>query len=383
MAGWACGGGALALGSLPALAQTNPDLEDFEDIRVIGEERPTTIGDIDGPTVIGAIDEEGNIILEDVADSRDSVPVRGDIGTAMRTLEDGDGPAALKMAKRLGTADGNMLAGMILLDGKAGYLDDEEAVQWLQLAADEGNVDALMWLGKLAVDGRGGLSPRQAGLYYKRAAELGSTEAMRAMSTLAQEGIGFQANDREAAEWERKAAVQGDAEAVYRQAVRVRDTDPLMAFTLFEDAAARGHADAAYEAAILQVTNYDLPPNEAKAAKLMRQAAEAGVPEALADYGLMVYQGAGVPRDDAAAARFFRLASEAGDKEGMFLYAFSLAKGEGVAQNYEEAYYWLLKSGGDSGVDEYDASRRQLREKLEQNVDRATLERARTRADAG
>ena len=352
-------------------------------MRVIGEERPTTIADIDGPTVIGAIDEEGNIILEELPDSRANAPVRADIGTAMRALSDGDGPGALKMAKRLGTAEGNMLAGMILLDGKAGYVDDEEAVQWLQLAADGGNVDAMIWLGKLAVDGRGGLSPRQAGLYYKRAADLGSTDAMRAMSTLAQDGIGFQANDNEAASWERKAAVEGDAEAVYRQGVRVRERDALMAFELFVDAAARGHAEAAYEAAILQMTNYDLPPDEARAATLMRQAAEAGVPEALADYGLMVYQGAGVERDVDAAARYFRMASEAGDKEGQFLYAFSLAKGEGVAQNYEEAYYWLLKSGGDSGVDEYDASRRQLRERLEQNVDRATLERARSRANAG
>ena len=85
-------------------------------------------------------------------------------------------------------------------------------------------------------------------------------------------------------------------------------------------------------------------------------------------------------RDVDAAARWFEKSAQNGDKEGQFLYAFTLAKGEGVAQSYEDAYYWLLKSGN-SGVDDYDKDREALKKRLEDNVDPATLERARRRAD--
>jgi len=116
-----------------------------------------------------------------------------------------------------------------------------------------------------------------------------------------------------------------------------------------------------------------------RAAELMKQAAYSGIAGAQADYGLLVYQGAGAKRSERDAAEWFRKSAEGGDKEGQFLYAFTLAKGEGVSQNYEEAYYWLLKSG-ESGVDDYDNDRRQLRERLEANVDSAILARARQRA---
>ena len=74
----------------------------------------------------------------------------------------------------------------------------------------------------------------------------------------------------------------------------------------------------------------------------------------------------------------FEKSARGGDVEGQFLYAFTLAKGEGVTQNFEEAYYWLLKSG-QSSVDDYDKDKAKLKERLEANVDPAILARARAR----
>ena len=369
MAGWACGGGALALGSLPALAQTS-DLEDFEDVLVIGEERPTEIGHIDGPTVFGAVDEDGNLIVEDLPETPSGFrAVNGDFELAKSAYQSGDFAVALREAARAGDAgnpQADMLAGLILVRGYAGSGDTADAVRRLRRAADQGEMDALLLLSELAMDGVGGMNRADAVAYLTKGAALGDTKAKNALARL---------------ETTTSASVSQGSERLYLDAVAVRESDPVRAFELLEQAAANGHAGAAYEAAVLQVTNYDLPPDEAKAARLMRQAAEGGIPEAMADYGLMTYQGAGVPQDQVQAAEWFRKAAQAGDKEGQFLWAFTLAKGEGVAQNYEEAYYWLLKSGGDSGVGEYDTSRRQLRERLEENVDAATLERARNRYD--
>ena len=94
----------------------------------------------------------------------------------------------------------------------------------------------------------------------------------------------------------------------------------------------------------------------------------------------MVYQGAGTARSESEAAKWFEKSAHGGDGEGQFLYAFTLAKGEGVKQSYEEAYYWLLKSG-QSDVDDYDKDKAVLKKRLEDNVDPAILARAKARAN--
>jgi len=125
--------------------------------------------------------------------------------------------------------------------------------------------------------------------------------------------------------------------------------------------------------------NFEIRPNSAKSAALLKQAAEGGHAAAQADYGLLVYQGYGASRSEAEAAKWFEK-SKGGDKEGQFLYAFTLAKGEGVTQSFEEAYYWLLKSDK-SGNDDYDKDRAELKKRLEANVDSAVLDRARERVN--
>ena len=124
--------------------------------------------------------------------------------------------------------------------------------------------------------------------------------------------------------------------------------------------------------------NFNIRPDNTKSAKWLEKAATGGHAAAQADYGLLVYQGYGAPRSVENAARWFEKSAQGGDSEGQFLYAFTLAKGEGVPQDFEEAYYWLLKSGS-SGVDDYDKDKETLKKRLEENVDKAVLDRARAR----
>ena len=124
--------------------------------------------------------------------------------------------------------------------------------------------------------------------------------------------------------------------------------------------------------------NFEIRPNSARSASLLKQAAQGGHPAAMADYGLLVYQGYSASKSIENAAEWFRKSAEAGDAEGQFLYAFTLAKGEGVEKDLEGAYYWVVKSG-ETGVDDYDQDRRKLRERLEENMDPAALARARAR----
>jgi len=124
--------------------------------------------------------------------------------------------------------------------------------------------------------------------------------------------------------------------------------------------------------------NFDIRPDSARSAALLKQAAMGEHAAAMADYGLLVFQGYEVTQSNREAAEWFRKSAQAGDSEGQFLYAFTLAKGEGLEQNFEEAYYWALKSG-ESGVDEYDADRVTLRKGLEGKLSTAAIARVKAR----
>ncbi len=305
-----------------------------------------------------------------------------DFEAALRAYESGDFNLALasaKLAGAEGNTDAQVLAGTILMNGETGLINDREAADWFKRAASNGNTDAQLSLGKMALKSRGGLTPSDAMEYFASAAALGRLEAKRAIGEMYQKGIGIAPDAEKAKSWMTEAADAGDSTGARKMGDSLIESDPKAALVWYEKAADFGDAEAAYIAAIMYAENFEIRPNSARAAELMKQAAYGGIAGAQADYGLLVYQGAGAKRSETEAADWFKKSAEGGDKEGQFLYAFTLAKGEGVTQNYEEAYFWLLKSG-ESGIDDYDNDRRKLRERLEANVDSAALDRARQRA---
>lgn len=305
-----------------------------------------------------------------------------DFEAAVRAYEAGDYAMALASAKlsaATGNSDAQVLAGIILMNGETGLINDAEAADWFKRAAAVGNTDAQLSLGKMSLKSRGGLSPSDAMEYFAAAAAAGRLEAKRAIGEMYQKGIGIAPNQEKAKSWMTEAADAGDTTGARKMGDSLIDSDPKAALVWYEKAADLGDAEAAYVAAVMYAENFEIRPNSSRAAQLMEQAAHGGIAAAQADFGLLVYQGAGTRRSMEDAADWFEKSAKGGDKEGQFLYAFTLAKGEGVTRSYEEAYYWLLKSG-ESGIDDYDNDRRQLREKLETNVDAATLDRARKRA---
>jgi len=307
---------------------------------------------------------------------------------AHQAYEQGDYANALiygKIAGSGGDADAQALVGHILMRGKAGVADHSDAVKWLLKAANQGHTDAMIALGELALGSNGGLSPADAVKWLTKAADQGRPEAMQALADIYLKGKGTAPDPAKGKNWLIKASNYGGATAMRRLGDQAFETRPKDALAWYELAAQSGDNQAAYIAAIMYAENFEIKPDAAKAAALLKQAAEGGIPAAMADYGLMVYQGNGAPKSATQAAKWFRKSAIAGDPEGRFLYAFTLAKGDGVPQNYEDAYYWLLRAKADSGktgANDYDRSRQELRTRLENNVAPATLERARKRAAA-
>ncbi len=280
-----------------------------------------------------------------------------------------------------GLADAQVMVAHIYLRGEAGTIDHTKAADYFRKAATQQNVDAYMGLGEMSLRSLAGLTPSDALPWFSSAAQAGRRDAMRAIGEMYLKGQGVIPDADKAAHWLEKAAMRGDEHADRKMADSLFETEPVKALALYEKAAAAGDNEAAYIAAIMYEENLDIRPNTNRMVELMRQAAESGHAAAQADYGLLVYQGRGTSMNVNEAAEWFGKSARNGDSEGQFLYAFTLAKGEGIAQSYEEAYYWLLKAG-ESEVSTYNQDRIVLRERLEQNVDRAVLDRARARFNA-
>ena len=281
-------------------------------------------------------------------------------------------------AANLGSADAAVMAGYILRYGKAGNTDMMTARTWYEKAAVKGHPDAFVALGEMGLREQAGLTKTDAVAWLTRASDAGRTDAMRALSDLYRTGQGVAPSTAESERLLTNASRSFDAEATKRLGDSLFERDPKTALTHYEAAAKAGHIEAAYIAGVMYAENFEIRPDSARSAAFLKQAAMGAHPAAMADYGLLVYQGYSAAKSEEKAAEWFRRSAEAGDAEGQFLYAFTLAKGEGVAQNFEEAYYWVLKSG-QSGVDDYDADRKTLRDGLEGKLDAAAISRVKAR----
>ncbi|WP_298916596.1 hypothetical protein [uncultured Algimonas sp.] len=312
------------------------------------------------------------------------VQATADFETALAAYRSGEVDRALRLgtsAADAGSSDAAVLVGHILRKGETGRTDLAQARRFYEMGAARSHPDALVALGEMGLAGEAGLTDADAYAYLLRASDAGRTDATRALAEMNRTGRGVKPSVDGERDMLARASASFDSDATKQLADTYLDSDPAKALELYEQAAEAGHAEAAYAAGLMYAQTFEIRPDEERAAHWLGRAARAGHAAAQADYGLLVYQGAGVERDEALAADLFRRSAEGGDTEGMFLYAFTLAKGEGVAQDFEEAYYWLLKSG-ESTVDDYQQDRAVLRERLEANVQADILQAARSRLDA-
>jgi localization factor PodJL len=134
-------------------------------------------------------------------------------------------------------------------------------------------------------DGRGvPRDPRQAFVWYQRAAMHGFVPAQFRLGGLYERGIGADMDVERAKIWYRRAAEQG-------------------------------HAMAMHNLAVVMVGKSMNRPDYAGAARWFREAAERGITDSQFNFGVLCQKGQGVPRDLAEAYKWFALAARSGDRE--------------------------------------------------------------------
>jgi TPR repeat protein len=188
-------------------------------------------------------------------------------------------------------------------------------MMWLERAADQGDVWAIVNMGVMHVRGDGmPVDHARAVDLFREAAEMGNTRAHLNLWSMYREheapGI-----DREEALRSLETAVEADIpKALYQLAMERRDggavpADPSESERLLTRAAEAEHLGAMDELALLFVNegrNYD------RAMSIARRGAELGSAPSMNTVGVILTQGLGVPEDPPEALAWFRRAVEAG-----------------------------------------------------------------------
>ncbi len=199
--------------------------------------------------------------------------------------------------------------------------EKQEATDGLFEAAEQGNAEAIRWVGAMLVEGR----------FVKRDT---------------QEGL----------EWLNKAVAAGDLEATVYLASQYEagialDRNTSLAKELYKKAAQADHAQAAYRYS--QMIRESLEASEEE--KWLRVAAEGGFVAAQLDLGLRLYQSR--VEDPAlqqaaweAARTWFEKAVQGGSANARFNLALCYLYGKGVAEDKSRAFS-LLREAASLGVE--------------------------------
>jgi localization factor PodJL len=154
----------------------------------------------------------------------------------------------------------------------------------------------------------------------------------------------------------RKAALAGDARAVYEIASRAADgpgagRDPKVALRLFERAAVAGLAPAQFRLGNMFEKGVGTPRDIALARVWYTRAAERGNAKAMHNLAVLYAEGVSGKPDYATATEWFRKAAELGVRDSQYNLAILLGRGLGAPADLGQSYLWFSVAAGQGDED--------------------------------
>ena len=166
----------------------------------------------------------------------------------------------------------------------------------------------------------------------------------------------------------RKAALDGDARAVYELASRAADgpaasRDPKLALRLFERAAVAGLAPAQFRLGNMFEKGIGTARDLSLARIWYTRAAERGNAKAMHNLAVLHAEGASGKPDYAMATEWFRRAAEFGVRDSQYNLAVLLGRGLGSAVDLAQSYLWFSVAAG-QGDDDAGRKRDEVAQRL-------------------
>ncbi|MDE6241405.1 MAG: sel1 repeat family protein [Anaeroplasmataceae bacterium] len=223
---------------------------------------------------------------------------------------------------------------------------EEMTIEEIVPFAKQGDMDAQLWLGKKSI---GVTSNEEAMHWLEQAANQGLAEAQ----SLLAEGYCTLSNIKDyklAKYWFEKAAAQNYPDAIYQLGIFYEKGDygvPVdikKALQYFEKAANLGYLDAQLHfGGILHYGLHGVQVDYTKAKYYYELAASQNMREAQYLLGVLYFNGLGVTEDKEKAISFFESAADKLD-DAQYVLGWIYAKGEGRPQDYQKGKYYFEKA---------------------------------------
>ncbi|MEM6259658.1 MAG: caspase family protein [Planctomycetota bacterium] len=189
--------------------------------------------------------------------------------------------------------------------------------------------------------------------WYRRAADMGNSYGMNGIGYFYGFGHVVSRNYTEALKWYRKAADRGNAFAITAIGLQLErgqgiDQNDTEAVIWYRKAIALGDETSMNNLGLMYKNGRGVPQNDTEAVRLFRRATELGSAAAMNNLGRMYDEGRGVARNDAEAIRLYRESAELGHAYAMRNLGLMFERGRGVTQDYTKALEWYRK-GADFG----------------------------------
>ena len=255
---------------------------------------------------------------------------------------------------------GSAVSGEAYRDGRGVPRDDQEAIRWFRLAAQQDDASAMNALGAMYATGRGVASDdTEAAKWYRRAAERGDPVGQRALALAYRTGKGVPRDEAEALRWLRLAADQGDVPAL--RWLGIMSSDDVEAFGWYRRAAEQGDGPAMWALGFVYRRGQGVGRDDVQAVYWFHRAAEDLGPWAQVRLGEAYRAGVDVPRDDEQARYWFDRAAEKGDAAGQLELARLYHLGGGIEQDPVQAYVWYTLAAAQMSGDKRNEVQEEIR----------------------
>lgn len=247
----------------------------------------------------------------------------------------------LTMAADQGDVHASSSLGYIYMVGEGCDVDPGKAEMYLRKASDGGVAEAMCNLGFLLsesdIDG--------AIRMFESAADSGSVMAMKNLAALYHGGNGVTRDCKIAADWYRRASDRGDIDSTCVLASMYRNGDGIpvdknMAVELYRKAADSGDPDAQYDLAFMLDSGEGVPMDRASAREYFIRSADQGDTDACLCIGGILYE----EGDYGGAENYFLKAAMNGDVKAQYNLGLLYMGGQLGHVDVTKAFEWFSES---------------------------------------
>jgi TPR repeat protein len=244
-----------------------------------------------------------------------------------------------KLAADHGLREAQSSYGFMLLTGDGVDKNEEEALKYFKLSAEQGDPNGSYNYAKRLESNQ---DVKQAFSYFEKAASGGNVQAMLTVAVMAYQGKGTEKDHKKAVEFVKKAIEGGSIDGhtvlgFFNEQGIEGQKNIDTAVSEFKIAAAGGNVVALAKLGRMYQFGEGVDPDLKQAVKYFKLGADKGDANCANAFAFLASKGHGIVKSAATAVEYFGKAIQGGSTRAMHNLGIMYLKGEGIEKNAQKA----------------------------------------------